>query len=53
MAETIGRIREMLSLFDGAVKRNICLSPYSIKLLDENVRELRAFFALEREYIFG
>ncbi|SVA01090.1 uncharacterized protein METZ01_LOCUS53944 [marine metagenome] len=23
MAETIGRIREMLSLFDGAVKRNI------------------------------
>ena len=53
MAETIGRLREMLSLFDGAVKRNICLSPYAIKLLDESVRELLAFFLLKREYIFG
>ena len=53
MAETIGRIQPMLSLFGGAVKRNIGLLPYSIKLLDESVRELRAFVPLKREYIFG
>ena len=43
----------MVSFLDGIVKRNISLSPHSIKLLDENVHEPHAFSPLEREYIFA
>lgn len=43
----------ILSLFNGIVKRNISLSPHSIKLLDDNVHEPHASSPLEREYIFA
>ena len=52
MAENEAGLTLMLSLFDDIVKRNISLSPQSIKLLDENVHEPHAFSRLEREYIF-
>ena len=53
MAEAKGGFERMLSSFDYIVKKNIGLSPYPIKLLDESDREHLAFFLLEREYIFG
>jgi len=53
MVEKQAGLTMILSLFDGIVKRNISLSPHSIKLLDENVHEPHAFSPLEREYIFA
>jgi len=52
MVENQAGLMMILSLFYGIVKRNIRLSPHSIKLLDENVHEPHAFSPLEREYIF-
>jgi len=46
-------LKIILSLFDRIVKRNISLSPYSIKLLDENIREPHAFSPLKHGYIFA
>ena len=53
VVETQAGYTFILSLFDDIVKRNISLSPYSIKLLDENIRELHAFSPLKHGYIFA
>ena len=52
MAENEAGLTLILSLLNDIVKRNIRLSPDSIKLLGENVHEPHAFSPLEREYIF-